>query len=127
MASKVFPGNCFPGMSDEEKTTERDKQPLYDVTAKHLRCCAVELEHEHQRYVVYVRACRQAAPGKKLDTAAEILEHLMGSSSHTVAVQIFPHVIAILETLRLHPTHSASVERGFSSLKNLHTLLRTFA
>jgi hypothetical protein len=113
-------------MSDEkktEKTTERDKQPLYDVTAKHLRCCAVELEHQHQRYVAYVRACRQAAPGKKLDTAAEILEHLMGNSSHTVAVQMFPHVIAILETLRLHPTHSASVE--LSALKNLHTLLRT--
>lgn len=38
---------------------------------------------------------------------------------------MFPHVIAIVETLRLHPTHSGSVQRGFSSLKNLHTLLRT--
>jgi hypothetical protein len=70
------------------------------VTAKHLRCCAVELEHEHQRYVDYVRACRRAATDKKLDTAADILEHLMGSG-HTVAVQTVPHVIVILETLRL--------------------------
>lgn len=112
---------------EEEQTPdmcqEVEKQNLLDVTAKHLRCCAVELEHEHQRYVDYVRACRRAAPDKKLDTAADILEHLMGSG-HTVALQMFPHVIVILETLRLHPTHSASVERGFSALKHLHTLDR---
>ena len=44
---------------------------------------------------------------------------------HLTANAMFPIMIRALKIIRLHPTHTASVERGFSAYKNLHTVLRT--
>jgi hypothetical protein len=74
-------------MSDHEDNPAVDRHPLYEVAAKHLRCCAAELERERERYLEYVQARSWTRQ-------------------------------------RLHPTHSASVDRGFSAFGNLHTRLR---
>ena len=95
------------------------------LTAKALGCEEKELEAEQKRYIAYVAALNKMA--RPLRTASDVLLELLDPNNeqkHAVAHVLFPNMILLLKIINLHPTHTCSVERGFSAYKNLHTLLR---
>ena len=113
---------------ESEVADGKDEEMLLEaivIAAKALGCEEEALETEYHKYLDYVKTLQKMQ--RSMTTGADVLRELEDpahNQKHAVAHVMFPLIIRSLKMARLHPTKTASVERGFSAYKNLHTLLR---